>query len=271
MSLPTTYDFDFESLRPEKRTVVREDTLGYLTTIQTWQRSGIETGEWLIRLKKNLDHGEFGDWLRAFFPWSEQHARNLMQIAKVFKSRFSSDLQLAQTAMIMLSPPSIPESARQEALTQAANGQHVGTKEAQAIIDRHRASTGTTDLPGQGQLFDEEGPGPEPEAEAEAETETETEEDEEESSPPPPPRPVDLWKSDRILKHVRSALDRVDDVTRAVTAKEKNGGYGGIKASLARLTSDERLRLRAELENLIERLLRWTDQIEEKFDEAGAG
>jgi hypothetical protein len=59
-------------------------------------------------------------------------------------------------------------------------------------------------------------------------------------------------------------------VTRAVTAKEKNGGYGGIKASLARLTGAERLQLRAELENLIERLLRWTDQIEEKFDEAEA-
>lgn len=71
-----------------------------------------------------------------------------MSIAEAFKLADSANLQLPHTALLMLSSQAVPEAARQEALQLATNGQHVGIKEAQAIIGRHREPTGTTDRPG---------------------------------------------------------------------------------------------------------------------------
>lgn len=253
--LPRRISFDYESLDADRRVVLEGRAARIKERVHRTRQDLIGIGEELIGAKAELGHGQFGAWLEAEFAWSDRFARDLMNVAQVFKSEVTSDLYIPQTALLVLAAPSVPESAREEAIERASNGEHIGTKEVREIIDRHREPSGRSDLPGQGQLFDE--------GEAEAE-------EWEGRCPPPPARPISPWTSDDLLRHVRRALDHVDDVARAVEAKEKDGGYGGIKGSLTRLTAAERLRLRAELENLIDHLQGWADQIEEKFIEEEA-
>jgi predicted nucleic acid-binding Zn-ribbon protein len=61
-----------------------------------------------------------------------------MQVAETFKSANFADLQIAPSALYALAAPSTPESAREEALQQARNGQPVSNKEARETIARHK-------------------------------------------------------------------------------------------------------------------------------------
>jgi hypothetical protein len=268
--------FDYESLDANDRPIVEQRTVEIKERVRRTREDIIAIGGALIEVRARIGHGRFGIWLETEFAWTRRTAEDFMNIAEIFKSEIISLLDLTPTAMRSLAAPSVPESARHEALDRAANGQHIGTRESREIIDRHREYREYNpeldreaadqylrerdllrerNLPGQGQLFDEE----------------ETEEEEWEGRcPPPPARPISPWTSDDLLRQIRRALDHVDDVARAVGAKEKDGGYGGIKGSLARLTAAERLRLRAVLENLIDYLQVWADQIEEKFIEEEA-
>jgi hypothetical protein len=98
----------------------------------------VDIGAALLQVKAALPHGHFLPWLDAEFGWSERQARNFMQVAETFKSANFADLQIAPSALYALAAPSTPESAREEALQQARNGQTVSNKGAKETIARHK-------------------------------------------------------------------------------------------------------------------------------------
>jgi hypothetical protein len=77
----------------------------------------------LIEVKERLSHGEFLPWINVEFGWSERTVQDWMNVTKTFKSAPVADLSMFQSkALYLLSAPSTPESAREEALTLSESG-----------------------------------------------------------------------------------------------------------------------------------------------------
>ena len=130
--------FDYATLDSETRIVVQQKTGEIRDRIKRTREDIIEIGERLIEVKERLGHGRFGEWLKTEFDWTDRTALNFMNVAEAFKSEKFSDLNIAPSALYALSAPSVPESARQEAIERASNGERVGHKEAKEIKERHK-------------------------------------------------------------------------------------------------------------------------------------
>lgn len=81
-----------------------------------------------------MGHGYFGEWLKAEFDWTERTARRFMAVADSFKSDKLSDLDIAPSALYLLSAPSTPEEVREEALDRAEAGEPITHAIAKEIV-----------------------------------------------------------------------------------------------------------------------------------------
>lgn len=89
--------------------------------------SSYRIGKVLLKAKDSMDHGCFGDWLKKRWGWSERTARNMMDIARNFKSAQCADL-FPKAAQNKLAPTSVPDNVRQSAIELAENGIRVDHK-----------------------------------------------------------------------------------------------------------------------------------------------
>lgn len=130
--------FSYDELDPETRIVVQQRTSEIKAIARKTAQGVLDIGAKLTEVKDRLGHGRFGYWLDQEFGWSDRTARSFMAAARSFKSEIISDLTIAPTALVMLSGPSVPDTARQQAVELATNGQPVGVRQARQIIDQHR-------------------------------------------------------------------------------------------------------------------------------------
>ena len=158
--------FDYSDLDPETRIVVQQKTGEIRERIKRTANDLVEIGERLTDVKARLGHGRFGQWLHGEFAWSEQTARNLMNVAEVFKTTNFVELTIAPSAMYAIAAPSVPAEARQEAVELATNGHHVTHAEAKQIIARHKPIAEPAQPVRTGLFGDDDTP-PEPAAEDE--------------------------------------------------------------------------------------------------------
>ena len=146
----------YASLSVESRIVVQQRTGEIKTLMRRTAQDIVEIGLKLSEVKARLGHGHFHTWLRAEFEWSESAAVKFMQVAERFKSVNFTDLNIAPSALYLLAAPSAPDSACDEALLRADEGEQITHRMAQEILVEHRAmSTPTkwdtaTGLPGPG-------------------------------------------------------------------------------------------------------------------------
>jgi hypothetical protein len=75
-----------------------------------------------------------------------------------------------------------------------------------------------------------------------------------------------LSEAERQRRRFLKSLEEIDALTRAVAAKVKHGGYGGLAAVLEIIGRAESVRLSGQIEGLIERLQEWELQIKERFN-----
>jgi hypothetical protein len=130
--------FDYGELDSETRIVVQQKTGEIKERLKRTASDIIEVGERLNDIKARLGHGRFAPWLNSEFNWSVRTAQNFMAVADAFKNANFAYLDLAPSALQALAAPSVPESARQEAIAIASNGHHVTHKEAKEIVERHK-------------------------------------------------------------------------------------------------------------------------------------
>lgn len=131
--------FDYASLDSETRVFVQIKTGEIRERSRRAMQYAIDVGERLLEVKERLDHGQFGDWLRAEFEWSDSMALRFMRAAERFKNVNLTDLNFSPSALYLLSSPSVPEEARQEAVEYARNGNPVTHKVGQEIARKHRS------------------------------------------------------------------------------------------------------------------------------------
>jgi hypothetical protein len=75
----------------------------------------IEIGRDLIAVKVKLGHGNFGDWIKTEFDFSQETARKFMGVAEKFGD-IPTLLEFKPAILYALAAPSTPESVRQEVI-----------------------------------------------------------------------------------------------------------------------------------------------------------
>jgi hypothetical protein len=128
----------YASLNVETRIIVQQRTSEIRTLMRRTAQDIVEIGLKLIEVKARLGHGNFYTWLRAEFGWSESAAVKFMQVAERFKSVNFTDLNIAPSALYLLAAPSAPDSALDEALLRAEEGEQITHRMAQEILVEHR-------------------------------------------------------------------------------------------------------------------------------------
>jgi hypothetical protein len=96
-----------------------------------------EIGRHLIEAKQRVGRGHFLDWIENEFAWSQPTAYRYLSVAENF-SGLRSDAPITREALYLLAGPSVPESVRTQAVTEAENGQHITKKRAEELIGEAR-------------------------------------------------------------------------------------------------------------------------------------
>jgi hypothetical protein len=131
--------FDYGQLSGDDWVFVQNaaDTIHQIRGQAIWQ-----IGEQLAGVKARLDYGLYGEWLAKEFGWSDRTARLYVQVYEAFGSaeNFSEvSRRIDRSAQYLLSAPSVPGSARDEALARAEAGERITHRAAQKIKQRHKA------------------------------------------------------------------------------------------------------------------------------------
>jgi N6-adenosine-specific RNA methylase IME4 len=101
----------------------------------------VEIGRLLTECKARLSHGAWLPWLDREFNWSDQTARNFMNLyAMAAKSKTVLNLDLPLRDLYRLAAPSTPEDARAEVIDRVAGGERLGRDEIKSIIAQHGES-----------------------------------------------------------------------------------------------------------------------------------
>jgi len=115
----------------------------------------IQIGTNLIEAKKLCEHGEWLPWLEREFTdeyaLTHRSAQHYMNVAQKFgdKCETVSYLPIAATALYMLSVTSVPDEAREEAITRAAAGETISKKKANQIIKQYTSVSKETQAKGE--------------------------------------------------------------------------------------------------------------------------
>jgi hypothetical protein len=110
--------FDYGSLDPAHADEVRE-AAGQIRA--RLQRSQIETGAGLIKIKDMIGHGRFGAWVKAEFNFTERTAENFMNAARLAQE-YEIISDLPPTMVYLLAAPSAPQSVVADVLAKAKKG-----------------------------------------------------------------------------------------------------------------------------------------------------
>jgi DUF3102 family protein len=95
----------------------------------------IEIGRRLADCHDNhLAHGQWLPWLKEEFGWTDQTARNFINVYEQSKSKNFLDLNLPVSSLYLLCAPSTPEKTRSEIIERARGGEPVSVDEVKESI-----------------------------------------------------------------------------------------------------------------------------------------
>ena len=128
--------FDYTPLAAEVAQRVQKAANRIRVLAQRTLKHVVAVGKELLRVKKELPHGQFSTWLRAEFDWTERTARRFMAVAQCFRNSTDqmSVLQVDRTAAYLLAAPSVPRQASEIALQRARNGERITLSVARGIL-----------------------------------------------------------------------------------------------------------------------------------------
>jgi hypothetical protein len=134
-------NFEYQLLNDNTRTIVWQRTSEIKNLMRLTADNIISIGQKLTEVKEQLEHGTFQSWLRTEFEWSEQTARQFMQVyrwSKTFKNKNFVFSQLGTSALYLLAAPSTPPEARKEVLDLVEVGEKVTYTRTKTIVDRYK-------------------------------------------------------------------------------------------------------------------------------------
>ena len=133
-------EFSYGILNLVTRKVVQQHTIEIKGLLRRTAQDIVDIGEKLSEVKQELGHGQFLDWLRTEFDWSESAARKFMQVHRKFKTVNFTHLNIATSAMYLLAADCTSEAARAEAVQRADAGEVITRAKAKEIVLHHEQS-----------------------------------------------------------------------------------------------------------------------------------
>lgn len=133
----TTTALDYAALDAETRIVVQQRTTEIKALMKRAASDIIEIGQKLIEVKAKLPHGAWLPWLRSEFAWSDDTARNHMNVARAFRE-IPNGSEFDARALYLLAAPSTPQAARVEAIERASAGETITLPAARQMVTEHK-------------------------------------------------------------------------------------------------------------------------------------
>lgn len=146
--------FDYSAMNEDHRKPARAAAVEINAHVGRMKESALTIGKRLSTVKDLLPHGQFLAWVEAEFPFSEQTARNFMNVYQRFENRPDALDLFEPTALYLLASPSTPESIVKKAIKIAAkSGEKMSgndaknlVKNAKKCIDLHEKTPTVGDL-----------------------------------------------------------------------------------------------------------------------------
>lgn len=131
--------YDYNLVATEHRSAIMLSARRIKDKAERSKRDLLDIGKELTETKAKLEHGQFGDWLSIEFGMSERSAQRFMSVYETYGSKSDTVSLLNDSALYLLSGPSVPAAARQEVEQQAQTSGKSPTKaEVQQVIARHK-------------------------------------------------------------------------------------------------------------------------------------
>ena len=134
-------NFEYANLDEQTRNIVWRYTSEIKGLMRLTAENIITIGQKLTLVKSQLGHGSFQKWLRSEFEWSEQTARQFMQVyrwSETIENKNFVFSELGTSALYLLAAPSTPPEAREEVLDLVDGGEKVSYTRAKNIINRYK-------------------------------------------------------------------------------------------------------------------------------------
>ncbi|MGF1480731.1 MAG: DUF3102 domain-containing protein [Cyanophyceae cyanobacterium] len=142
-----TKKFDYDTLDSVTTQFLRQQAVRIRGLIR---QNILEIGLSLLEVKQKLKHGNFINWIESEFYWSYSLAYKFMRVAEAFPKKYTSvnftDLQFAPSALYLLAAVSVPEAARDEAVSRAQAGEDITYSTAQEIKRKYVSESDKTPL-----------------------------------------------------------------------------------------------------------------------------
>jgi len=129
--------FDYGTLDHDTRSFLQTKTAEIRILVKQTAQGVIDIGQRLLEVRDRLEHGQFLHWIETEFGWKKSTAYNLINVASNFQQVGNFDF--SPKVLYLLAAPSVPEEARQEALSLAESGERITHQKAQEIIAKHKA------------------------------------------------------------------------------------------------------------------------------------
>ena len=214
--------FKYEHLDEKTQTIIWQRTSEIRELMRLTAENIISIGQKLTEVKEKLGHGSFQNWLRSEFEWSEQTARQFMQVyrwSKTIKNKNFVFSQLATSALYLLAAPSTPPAARDEVLTLIDEGEKISYSCVKTIVNRHKKTLSI-----------------------ESEVETIDIQIEPESAAIEPLFRLKTSESGHIVRLYRvDEIKKITDLTIGATVKIEVGRWSGRTATIAEVLNEQQL------------------------------
>lgn len=136
--------FDYSVLDASAAAIARSTAKSIRNLESVAKQSIVEIGQALIGVKEHLGHGNFLAWVAAEFDWTDQTARNFMNVAAAFKSKDVLNLTIDPSALYVLAAPSTPDPVRAEMIERAQSGERITHATAKAAVQAAKAPASST-------------------------------------------------------------------------------------------------------------------------------
>jgi hypothetical protein len=130
--------FDYQQLDMETRLSVQQFTREIKERIQRSAQTIVEIGERLAEVRERLEDGQFTAWLQTEFAWSRRTAYNFISVFERFGRANVAQLDIAASALYLLSAPSTPDTARAAVIERAETGERITHQAVKQLIEQHQ-------------------------------------------------------------------------------------------------------------------------------------
>lgn len=127
--------FDYDALETEQRIVVQQRTGEIRERLRRSAQDIWEIGQKLADVRSRFRHGQFDAWLKAEFDWSRRTAYNFINVYETFRESTNlAQIDIATSALYLLSAPSTSQDIRDEYLQRAREGEKVTHQDLQKTL-----------------------------------------------------------------------------------------------------------------------------------------